>query len=366
MLKPQPHILGLQPYVPGKSLRDASPELPILKLASNENPLGPSPAAVAVIQALAGKAHIYPDDAATALKQALADANGLTPGQIILGSGSDEVIAMVLHSFVGPGRPVVTARASFPMYAICAQSFGAEVQYLPLHQHRFDLSAYRQVPTGSVVCLADPNNPTGTTVAFDDLLSLVAARPDVLFLYDAAYEEYRERPATHTWGAIVAQHPNLFVSRTFSKAYALAGLRIGYGYAHPELVDIVARVRPPFNCNALALAAAEQSLRDTDHLLRTRHTHQQSLTILYDFFRTHDLEFVSSEANFVLVRLPPLAADTHETGGQAWARRLLRHNVIVRALPGIGYDEWIRVTTGTEEQTLRFCSLLGTELGGHS
>ena len=334
----------------------------MLKLGSNESPLGPSAQAIVRIREMADKAHLYPDDSATGLKAAIAEQNGLSPNQIILGTGSDEVIAMVLHTYCGHHNGIATAMATFPMYGISARGFGGSVEYRPMREHTFDLEAYADVPAGHVVCLADPNNPTGTTVDFEQLLALVSRRRDVLFLYDAAYEEYRSRPAHWRWDRIVDAHPNLFVTRTFSKAYGLAGLRVGYGYGHADLVGHIQRVRPPFNVNALALAAAEAAIRDQAHLRLVLETHRESLEVLLQFCRQNNLPYIPSSANFLLVRMPPRAGNPGETTGQAWARMLLDTNIIVRALPGIGYDDWLRISTGTVEQMQQVCHTLQSML----
>lgn len=341
-----PHIRDLNPYSPGKPIEEVERELGItdsIKLASNENPLGPSPRALEILSEAAARIHRYPDGACFALRARLAERMRLDPEQFIFGCGGDEVLELLAKTFLAPGDRLVMPWPSFAMYPLVARGMGAEPVCVPLTsemQHDFSALADAVGEGAKMVFLCNPNNPTGTSFGAGELADFVARIPeDVVLVIDEAYFEFAERADFPDSLALIAERPATLAIRTFSKIYGLAGLRVGYGISSPELVSFLDRARHPFNVNALAEAAALAALDDDEHARRTHAMNRTGIDFL-----TRELEALGyrvwpSDANFILV----------ETGA-GYYDALLRRGVIVRPLMGFGLENHIRITVGTPEE----------------
>jgi histidinol-phosphate aminotransferase len=343
----QPRINGISPYVPGKPIEEVERELGISgasKIASNENPLGASPRVLEALRQAALSVHRYPDGSAFRLRKALADKFARPESTILLGNGSNELLVLLAQAVLEPGQEVVFATPSFVVYSLAAQLFGASARAIPLKDDRHDLQAFSRAITDKtrLVFVCNPNNPTGTAVprlAVEALLR--ACPPEVLVVLDEAYYEYVQLKTYFESLDLLDRHPNLVILRTFSKAYGLAGLRVGYGFAHPDLAEALQRIRQPFNVNSLALAGAEAALQDQDHVRRVLELNARMRARLTEGLEALGKEVAPSQANFVYFR----------TGGAAGLyERLLKNGVIVRPM----CPEALRVTTGTEEETERF------------
>lgn len=357
----RPHISKLQPYVPGKPIEEVQrelglpAELEIFKLASNENVLGPSPLALEAMQKAAAGIWLYPDDTCFSLKNALSEFWNLQPENIILGNGSDEIIHFLGLAFLDSqiGDEVVIADPSFVQYKACAMLADCAYHLVPLTQDfRHDLAAMKaQVSERTkIIFIANPNNPTGTVVSRADFEELLQDLPErVLVVLDQAYYEYVE-DADSPQGLDYINDHNVIVLHTFSKAYALAGLRCGYGLARPELIAHLQQVRGPFNVNSLAQAAALASLNDDGQLQRARDVNGQGKAQLAAAFDALGLEYSDTQANFVLVNC---RREAKELFGE-----LLKRGVIVRTGDPFGMPHWLRVTVGTREMNERFISAL--------
>ncbi len=368
MLCAQP-VLGLTPYQPGKPVEELARELgldaeKIVKLASNENPLGPSPRALAAMERALPDSARYPDGSGFSLKRALAGKLGVRPEQITLGNGSNDVLDLIARTFLGPGRSAVFSEHAFAVYPISVQSVGAESRVARAHDgsrgpcYGHDLDAMLGQVTGdtTVVFIANPNNPTGTyvtTKALGDFLE--ALPPQVLAVVDEAYFEYvdaEDYPDSLQW---LDRFPNLIVTRTFSKAYGLAGLRVGYAVSHPDVAELLNRVRQPFNVNTLALAAAEAALGDEAYLHRSRRLNREGLAFLQSAFQARRLECIPSVGNFITVDVGREAGPVFEA--------LLRQGVIVRPVANYGMPRHLRVSVGTAEENTVFIQALDKVLG---
>ncbi len=350
----QPGIPELHRYEPGRPLEEVARELGLTdalelhKLASNENALGPSPLAIAAVQALAPRLHIYPDGGAYALTQALSKKLDLSPDCILFGNGSNEAIELLGHVYLRPGTGIVMADRAFVIYRLMADLFGAETVAVPMRDDTHDLEAMADAitPQTRLVFVANPNNPTGTMVGQAALDQLVDALPEhAILVIDEAYIELlpeEERPDTLRY---VREGRPVVVLRTFSKAYGLAGLRVGYALAAPEAIDVLQRVRQPFNVNAAALVAAEAALQDDEFVERTRQMVVEGRAFLTAAFERLGLTYTPSVANFVLVKVGR---------GREVCAALQRRGVIVRPMDGYRMPESIRVTVGTREENERF------------
>jgi histidinol-phosphate aminotransferase len=346
------NIEDLQPYSPGKPIRELERELGIagaIKLASNENPLGPSPKALAAIKETLGEVHRYPDGGCFYLKQALAPRLGVSPDNLIFGNGSDELLEIICRSFLNPGEQVVYAGCAFLEYELISKAAGADRQQIPLKGFVHDLEAMAKAVTKKtkLIFIANPNNPTGTMVnqkAFDDFMQSLP--PYVVVVVDEAYYEYVEQNDFPDSISYMRQGRNIITLRTFSKIYGLASLRIGYGIAKTELIGYMNRVRQPFNVNFLAQVAALGALGDEEHLLRTRELTRRGRQFLCHQFDEMGVEYVPSVANFILL-------DT-KCNGQKIYQAMLQEGVIVRAMDMYGLPSYIRVTVGTEGENRRF------------
>ena len=356
------YVRSIAPYQPGKPISELARELglkeeTIVKLASNENPRGTGPRTRAAVERALGDIARYPDGNGHELKAALARRYGVDMAQIVLGNGSNDVLELVALAFLGPGRAAVYSQHAFAVYPLATQARGARGIVAPAKDYGHDLEAMARAVDDEtcVLWIANPNNPTGTLAAPDALEAFVRRVPErVIVVIDEAYNEYLPadlRADTVKW---LKRHPNLVLTRTFSKAYGLAGLRVGYALAHPSVADVMNRVRQPFNVNSIALAAASAALEDMEFVARSYAGNLQGLRQLREGAGRLGLEFIPSYANFLTVRVGK-AQDIY--------RRLLRRGVIVRPVGG-GYElpEHLRVTVGTEEENERFLSALAASL----
>lgn len=356
-----PYLSGLIPYSPGKPIEDVERELGIsdsVKLASNENPLGPSPKALQAIAGALPNLHRYPDGGGYALRQALSRHWGVPADWLILGNGSNELLDMVGRSFLMPGDEVLYARQAFIVYDMVAQVTGATKVAVPLENFAHDLPAMQAAitPRTKLVFLANPNNPTGTCVdprALERFLATVP--PDLIVVLDEAYYEYLPPEARPDALQFVRDGRRVLVLRTFSKIYGLAGLRIGYGIGPAPLVALLNRVREPFNTNSLAQVAAAAALDDADHVAASRAANEAGRAFLTAECRAMGLAVVPSVANFLLV-------DTGRPGGQV-TDALLRHGVIVRPVAGYGFATHLRITIGTAQENQKCVGALRAVLG---
>jgi len=350
----KPWVLELEPYQPGKPPEELERELGVenaIKLASNENPLGPSPRAMEAVRKALAEAHRYPDGASFALRAALAQRLGVEGGQLVFGAGADEILELLAKAFLGPGDQVVYAWPSFAMYPIVTQGMGAEGVPVPLtHDLVHDLDAMRAavVAETRVVFLCNPNNPTGTSVGAEAFDAFVSALPSqVVLAVDEAYVEFARRPDFPNSLRALRERPGTLVMRTFSKIYGLAGLRVGYAVADPELADYLNRVRHPFNVNRLAEAAALAALQDDAHAERVRALNADGVQYLTRELQAMGVEVWPTDANFVLART-----------GAGLPDRLMREGVIVGPLAGFGMPEHARISVGLPEENERFVKTL--------
>ena len=360
-LKLNPFIKNLPVYQPGRPIEEVARELGlpldgIIKLASNENPFGPSPLALAAMQKALAGVNLYPDGNAFYLKQKLAAKLGVKPANLILGNGSNEIIEFVGHALLG-GRgtataDVVVSQYCFAVYPIVTALFGANLITVPATHYGHDLPAMLRAitPRTRIVFVANPNNPTGTRVPREEVIQFVNDVPDdVLLVMDEAYIDFLDDPLDLVPLVRQGAKPNLILMRTFSKIYGLAGLRIGYGIGHPEFVAALEKIRQPFNANLLAQTAALAALDDAEHVRKTRLNNFAGLKFFEQTFRNLKLEFVPSAANFILVRVGK---------GQRVFEALQKQGVIVRPMGGYQLPEWIRITVGTPQENERCLAAL--------
>jgi len=351
-----PAIGGLVPYVPGKPVAELERELGIgdsIKLASNENPLGPSPLGLTAAQEALGALARYPDGSGFALRAALAARHGVDPHSITLGNGSNDVLDMIARVFLRLGVESVFSEHAFAVYGISTQAVGATPRIAPARDYGHDLAAMRALVNAQtrVVWIANPNNPTGTWLRADELHGFIDSLPaHVLVVVDEAYSEYVEESAYPDASRWLAEFSNLIVTRTFSKAYGLAALRIGYGLSHPGIADLLNRVRHPFNVNSVALAAAQAALEDVAHIRRCVEVNASGMRQLTSAFDAMGLGYIPSVGNFVTV-------DVERPGGEVEAR-LNRQGVITRPIVGYGLPNHLRITVGTAGENARLVSAL--------
>ncbi len=347
-----PALRNLPVYQSGRPIEEVARELGlppdnIIKLASNENPLGPSPAALAAMQQVLARLHLYPDGNAFYVKLKLARKLRIEPENLLLGNGSNEIIEFVGHALMEPGVDVLVSQYCFAVYPIVTRLFGANLLSVPARNYGHDLPAMIEAitPNTRVVFVANPNNPTGTLAPREEVLRLVNEVPDrVLLVMDEAYLDFLDEPLDLLPLIRARERPNLLLMRTFSKIFGLAGLRLGYGIGHPELVASLEKVRQPFNINSIAQAAALAALEDQEHLDRSRANNAKGLEYLQNSFRQLDLQFIPSHANFVVVRVGD---------GQRVFQALQKQGVIIRPMGSYQLPEWIRITVGTPEENTR-------------
>jgi histidinol-phosphate aminotransferase len=347
-----PALASLGTYQPGRPIEEVAREfgLPVeqlIKLASNENPLGPSPKALAAMRHALENLHLYPDGNSFYLKRKLADKLGLRSENLILGNGSNEIIEFVGHALMRPGVDVVVSEYCFAIYPIMAKHFGANVISVPAKNLGHDLPTMLKAitPNTSVVFVANPNNPTGTIADRADVSRMVnEVPPGVLLVMDEAYIEFLEHPIDLLPLIRAGKNSNLLLMRTFSKIFGLAGLRLGYGIAAPDLIASLEKIRQPFNINAIAQAGALAALDDEGHLANTRENNALGLEFISEGLRVLECEFVPSSANFVLVKVG---------SGQDVFIALQKQGIITRPMGGYGLPEWIRISVGTGTENAR-------------
>ncbi|MFN3581969.1 MAG: histidinol-phosphate transaminase [Pseudomonas sp.] len=359
-----PGVQKLSPYVPGKPVEELAREFglraaDIVKLASNENPLGPSPMAIKAIEAALPELTRYPDGNGFALKQALSARLGLNPAMITLGNGSNDILELVTRAFVSPEHEVVFSEHAFAVYPIVTQAVGARAVVVPARDwgHDLDAMAAAITPATRLVFVANPNNPTGTWIERAALERFLAQVPEqVIVVLDEAYTEYVETGDVPNGLDYLKQYSNLLVSRTFSKAYGLAALRLGYGMCQPDIADALNRVRQPFNVNSLALAAALATLEDDAYLAESRRINREGMLQLEAGFASMQLQWIPSRGNFIAVDLGREAAPIYQA--------LLRQGVIVRPVANYGMPNHLRVSIGLPEENQRFLAVLRQVLAG--
>jgi len=356
-----PNLQAVPVYQPGRPIEEVARELglpadDIIKLASNENPLGPSRLALAAMRKALPQVNLYPDGNAFYLKQKLAARLGVTPAHLILGNGSNEVIEFVGHAVISPGAEVVVSQYCFAVYPIVTALFGGKLVVVPARQYGHDLDAMLAAitPNTRVVFVANPNNPTGTTASREDLARFVDAVPEnVVLALDEAYIEFLDGALDLLPEIRSGRKTNLLLMRTFSKIYGLAGLRLGYGIGHPDLIAELEKIRQPFNVNAIAQAGALAALDDTAHADKTRKVNSRGLRLYSRACRKLGLEFIPSSANFILVRV---------ANGQRVFNEMQKLGVIVRPMGGYQLPEWIRISIGTPKENKRCLEALKTAL----
>jgi len=350
----------ITPYVPGKPVEELERELGlknIIKMASNENPLGPSPMALEAVRDFLSGMNFYPDGNAFLLKKDLASYLGLQEENIIPGNGADELITLVGAAYLNPGDEIIMAHPSFSCYEFSAFLMDAVPRRISTRDFHFDLEAMAAAVTSKtrIIFICNPNNPTGTIVTHRQLESFLKnLPPEVLVVIDEAYNEYVTDPDYPSSLSFLDEGLNILILRTFSKIYGLAGLRIGYGLAGREVIEDLNSVREPFNVNAAAQVAARAALRDMEHIKAGRELNRRAKEYLYTEFKRLDLPYVPTEANFVFVNVKVDSRELYQS--------LLRKGVIVRPGDIFGYQQYLRVSFGTEEQNRRFISALEESL----
>jgi histidinol-phosphate aminotransferase len=360
-----PYVRSIAPYQPGKPIQELAREMGleesgIIKLASNENPLGMSPKARAAAQTALAESGRYPDGNGFDLKAALSGRYAVSRDSIVLGNGSNDVLELAARAFLAPGTSAAYSQHAFAVYPLVTQATGAAGIEVPAREFGHDLNAMAKALRGDtrMVFVANPNNPTGTWVDPEGVLAFLKRVPrDVLVVLDEAYNEYLPEADQADSARWIERFPNLLVSRTFSKAYGLAGLRIGFGLARPEVADLLNRVRQPFNVNSLAQAAAVAALDDQAFVRQSLETNAAGMRQLTGGFQRLGLQWVASRANFISFR-----------AGKAMQvyQQLLRLGVIVRPIAAYGMPEHLRVTIGLESENTRFLQALERALRGAS
>jgi histidinol-phosphate aminotransferase len=356
-----PGISGLRPYIPGKPVSELERELGItgsIKLASNENPLGPSPRAIAAAQAAIGELARYPDGGGFDLRRALATRHGVDMACVTLGNGSNDVLDMVARAFLHPCVETVMAEHAFAVYPISSQAVGATIRIAPAKDYGHDLDAMRALvgEHTRVVWVANPNNPTGTWLKREPLRAFLGSLPEhVVAVVDEAYVEYVDAPEYPDASQWLGELPNLVVTRTFSKAYGLAALRVGYALSSPAIADLLNRVRQPFNVNSMALAAAQAALDDPGHIRRGVELNRQGMAQIVEGLKALGLGHIPSVGNFLAIDLGQPAGPIDQA--------LLREGVITRPIANYGLPNHLRVTVGLPEENARFLGALAKALG---
>lgn len=346
------HILKIKPYVPGKPIEEVKRELgvkKVIKLASNENALGPSPRAIQAIKNYASKIHLYPDGAAYYLREDIASYLGVDSDNIIVGNGSDEIVSIITRIFIQKGDQAIMGDPSFLMYRIDTQLSRGEIVTVPLKDFSLDVSRILNSLTDKtrLIFISNPNNPTGTILKSKEMQELIQnLPPGTIVISDEAYHEYvddSEYPDTLTW---VKEGKNIIVLRTFSKIYGLAGLRVGYAIAKKQIISILNKVRPPFNVNSLAQVAARAALKDRDHVIKSKNLIRREKEFLYSCLKELKVPFVPTQANFILI----------ETGENTKEiiLALLKKGIIVRGMEAYNLPNHIRLTVGTREENETF------------
>lgn len=358
-------LRGVKPYVPGKPIEELARELgiqgEIIKLASNENPLGPSPKALEVMEKFLKDSHLYPDDSSYLLTKKLSEINKLSMDEIILGNGSVEIMLMIALGFVNPGETIVASEKSFIMYKIVSDIIGANFIEVPMLDGKIDLDGILRAITEDtkVIFIANPNNPTGTFNSKSEVEDFMArVRDDVIVVWDEAYYEYARGEDFKETIEYVKEGRNVIILRTFSKIYGLAGLRVGYGFAKKEIIDVLRRVRLPFNVNSLAQVAAIHALDDKEHVERSVKINNEGLQYFYGEFSKMGLKYYPSRGNFILV---DFGVDSEKP-----YQFLLKRGIITRPVKNYGLPTSLRISVGLPEQNQRLIEAIRDFLGNGS
>ncbi len=348
---PRKAVLNVKPYLPGKPIEEVKRELglqDVIKMASNENPLGPSPKAMDAIKKYVGSINRYPEGGCFYLRGAVAKRLKIKPEQLIFGNGSDELIELTLKAFVNEGDEVIVAKPTFLMYEVASTAHGAKIKVVPMRYFKYDLRAMKDEVNKNtrVVFIANPDNPNGTYVARYELENFLKGLPEetIVFL-DEAYCDFVEEQ-DYPNGLEYLRENNLIVTRTFSKAYGLAGLRVGYGVSSPEIIKYMEAVRDPFNVNSLGQIGAIAALKDKDFLSKSKKAVREGKKFLYSELKAMGTRYVPSVTNFILIELGPKSGEI--------AERLLKKGVIVRNMKSWGMENFMRVTVGKEAENKRF------------
>ncbi len=356
-----PGVQALVPYIPGKPVEELERELglsQIIKLASNENPLGPSEKVLSVINQVSTDLSRYPDGNGFGLKTALATKYNVSIDQVTLGNGSNEILELLARTFLQPGLEAVFSQHAFAVYPIVTQAAGATAKIAPAQEYAHDLGAMLALVNDKtrLVFIANPNNPTGTLLSAQALKQFIGALPETcLCVLDEAYYEYMDAEQAVDSISWLTEYPNLVITRTFSKAYGLAGLRVGYSLSSSAIAELLNRVRQPFNNNSLALAAAEAALADGDYLSESVSLNQKGMEQLSTAFSSMGLEWIPSAANFVSVNLQQDAMPVYQA--------LLKKGVIVRPVANYEMPKFLRISIGTTEENQFFIDALSSVLG---
>jgi len=351
-----PNIYKIKPYVPGKPIDEVKRELglkSVIKLASNENPYPPSPKVLGSIVKAAREINRYPDGGCFELRRVLGRKLGIDDDQLIFGNGSDEIIVLAVKAFATKGDEIIIAKPSFLIYEIASILSGAKLHQVPLDHFRYDLAAMKAkiTPKTKIIFIGNPDNPAGTYVTRAQVEDFMRAVPkSTLVFFDEAYFEYVEARDYPDTLALIKKYPNIITTRTFSKMYGLAGLRIGYGIARREIIDILNRLREPFNVNSLAQAAAVAVLNDEAYYRKIAHDVRQQREYLYRSFEKMAVAAEISFTNFILVNV---GADSTQI-----SRALLKKGVIVRDMAAWGLKGYIRVSIGNTAENQRFIKTL--------
>ncbi|HTL47692.1 MAG TPA: histidinol-phosphate transaminase [Verrucomicrobiae bacterium] len=355
------YVEDIHPYKPGKPIKEVERELGlrnVIKLASNENPLGPSRKALWAMRRAIREAHLYPEGSGFYLVKRLEQELGIPTSQILIGNGSNEILELLSRGFLSPGDQIISSQTSFLVYPILAKACGADFVEVPMKDFRYDLEGILKAVTDKtkIIFIANPNNPTGTYVTDKEVAAFLAkVPPHVIVCFDEAYVDFVD---AHDFPRVIEyvqeRRPNVIVMRTFSKSYGLAGLRIGYAAGDPKMIGYLHKVRQPFNVNSIAQAAATAALDDRFFLWRTKHCVTAGRRFFYRRFDLMGLKYLPSQANFVLV-------DTGCDGDEVF-QALLKQGMIIRSMKEYGLQTWIRVSIGRRSQNAQFIRLLKSYL----
>lgn len=356
-------VLSIRPYEPGKPIEEVSrelgiPEQDIIKLASNENPIGPSPLGIKAIRDCADQVNLYPDGDCYYLKNDLAEYLKVKPENLIMGNGSNDVLQIIADTFITPDDEVIYSRHAFVVYSLVTQVADAKAVIVDMIDYTHDLQAMADAITDKtkVIFIANPNNPTGTMVTSEQVEQFMKRVPDdVVVVFDEAYYEYVTRSDYPQTLKYIKDGRTVITLRTFSKIYGLAGLRVGYGIARQDIVEVLNKVRQPFNVSMIAQAAARASLKDKEHVAKSIKINSEGKEFLYKELEKMGLDYVPTEANFILIHVGRSGAEVMS--------KMLKKGVIVRPVGGYELPNSIRVTIGTPEQNQKFISALKEVMG---
>ncbi|MEA2102185.1 MAG: histidinol-phosphate transaminase [Thermodesulfobacteriota bacterium] len=355
-MKPVPWLHSIPPYVPGRSKEDIARQYHIdtpIKMASNENPLGPSPLAIEAMKTTIRQAHLYPDPDARTLRTMAAAYLGCTNDMVIAGNGSDEIIDLLCRAFIAHSDEIIVPECTFSYYEIAAMACGASIVKTGMKGMDIDILKIEEAigPRTRMIFIANPNNPTGAYLNKDKILYLIKICPkNIIIVLDQAYAAFTRAKDFIDGIDLINGHDNLIVMHTLSKSHGLAGLRIGFGIAGKPIIENMRRIKPPFNLNLIALEAGKAALDDNGFLERTLSLTWQGLDYLYSECSRLGLEYIPSQTNFVLIRIGPRAVDIYE--------ELLKKGIITRYMGSYGLDEYLRISVGLKEENMRFVAAL--------